>query len=252
VHGESAEDNHRPEMAHLRRAERALPRAAPADTGEGGAVTLAISHRDLMQATAAKRIPGGAHWIFELKYDGFRCLALKEGDCVRLLSRQGCDMAHSSPDIVAAMQALPGDAAIDGELVVVDHEGVPQFEKLARRARTRQPMQAAHLAKRDPAALFAFDLLWCLETDQRNLPLLERRETLSALLAHSILIRAVSHVAAGDELYAAMVLLELEGIVAKRPDSRYVAGRSPNWQKIQTPFGRPASRARSRSAYGCS
>jgi bifunctional non-homologous end joining protein LigD len=207
-------------------------------------VTLAITHRDLMQATAANRVPGGAHWIFELKYDGLRCLALKEDDCVRLLSRQGCDMAHSFPDIVAAMQALPGDAAIDGELVVVDQEGVPEFEKLARRALTRQPMQAAHAAKRDPAALFAFDLLWCLETDQRDLPLLERRETLSALLAHSALIRAVSHVAAGDELYAAMVQLQLEGIVAKRSDSRYVAGPSPNWQKIQTPFGRERERRR--------
>jgi bifunctional non-homologous end joining protein LigD len=105
-------------------------------------------------------------------------------------------------------------------------------------------MQAAHAARHDPAALFAFDLLWCFETDQRDLPLLERRETLSALLAHSILIKAVSHVAAGDELYAAMVRLELEGIMAKRPDSRYVAGRSPNWQKIKTPFGREREQRR--------
>jgi bifunctional non-homologous end joining protein LigD len=201
-------------------------------------VTLAITHRDLMQATAANRVPGGAHWIFELKYDGFRCLALKEDDCVRLLSRH-------FPDIVVAMRALPGDAAIDGELVVVDHhDGVPQFEKLARRALTPQPTEAARAAERDPAALFAFDLLWCLETDQRDLPLLARRETLSALLAHSALIRTVSHVAAGDELYAPMVQLELKGIMAKRSDSRYVAGRSPNRQKIQTPLGRKRERRR--------
>jgi bifunctional non-homologous end joining protein LigD len=206
-------------------------------------VTLPISHRDLMHATAVTRIPVG-DWIYELKYDGFRCLALKDGDRVRLLSRQGRDMAESFPDIVRAILALPDGVAIDGELVVVDQEGVPQFEKLARRALTSKPMQVAHAAKRDPAALFAFDVLWCMETDQRDLPLLERRATLYALVAHSTRIRAVSHVTAGAELYAAMVKLELEGIVAKRPGSRYIAGRSANWQKIKTPIGRERERER--------
>jgi ATP-dependent DNA ligase len=203
-----------------------------------------LSHRDLMHATAVKQIPRGTSWIFELKYDGFRCLALKDDTHVRLLSRQGRDMAASFPDVVRAILEIPDGVAIDGELVVVDNQGVPQFEKLARRALTRNPMQVAHAAKRDPAALFAFGVLWCMDTDQRPLPLLERRATLSALLTHSNLIRAVGHVTAGAELYAAMVTLGLEGIVAKRPDSRYVAGRSANWQKIKTPTGRERERMR--------
>jgi bifunctional non-homologous end joining protein LigD len=128
--------------------------------------------------------------------------------------------------------------------VVVDKHGVPQFEKLARRALTQRPMQVVHAAKRDPAALFAFDVLWCLDTDQRPLPLLERRATLSALIAQSNRIKAVGHVTEGAELYAAMVKLGLEGIVAKRSDSRYVAGRSANWQKIKTPMGRDRERER--------
>jgi bifunctional non-homologous end joining protein LigD len=76
----------------------------------------AISHRDLMRPTPAKPF-SAAGWIFELKYDGFRCLALKHGDSGRLLSRNGNDMIDRFPEVAEALRGLPADVVLDGELV---------------------------------------------------------------------------------------------------------------------------------------
>jgi bifunctional non-homologous end joining protein LigD len=197
---------------------------------------MKVSHRDLMHPMPAKLLPLGMDWLFELKYDGFRCLALKDGRQVRLLSRRGREMAQSFPEVVAAILALRGTVAIDGERVVM-HNGLPDFERLARRALTRLPIAVARAQQRDTAVFCAFDLLWRAK-DQRRRPLLERKAGLQELLHEAPPgIVYIDHVHAGAETYAFAVAKGLEGIVAKRAGSPYVGRRSHDWRKIKTAAG---------------
>src|SRR4051812_5857933 len=96
-----------------------------------------ITHRELMLATESKRAFDRAGWLFELKYDGFRVLAVHDGERARILSRRGNDLSASFPEIVACLRMLP-ELVLDGELVVLDQEGKPQFERLSRRARMKK------------------------------------------------------------------------------------------------------------------
>src|SRR4051812_32961853 len=111
-----------------------------------------ISHRDLMLAQKAAKPFDRPGWLYELKLDGYRVLAIRDGAGVRLLSRRGNDLAASFPEIMADLIALP-EMIADGELVVLDAEGKPQFERLQRRARFRRPDAIAKAARGDPAAV---------------------------------------------------------------------------------------------------
>ena len=206
---------------------------------------LNISPRDLMQPGIAKDLPDGGDWVFELKYDGFRCLAIRDSRRVRLLTRDGNDLARCFPEVVLEFRNLPGEVVLDGELVVLDERGRPQFERLCRRARMSRGLTVMDASKRDPAALLAFDILWCERIDQRNKTLLERRRALSRLVRGTERIKVVNHVDVGSAAYHFAVQMELEGIVAKKLGSYYVAGSSMNWLTIETPIGRQRERLRS-------
>ena len=197
-----------------------------------------------MHGTSVSRFPTGGQWIYELKYDGFRCLALKEDKRVTLLSRNGRDMARSFPEIVSELSKLPGTLAIDGELVVIDSKGRPQFEPLARRALTTLPIAVQRAVERDPARLYAFDILWCRGKDQRRRPLLDRKLTLQKLLSRTNRVRYLAHTEEWRNLYDFALKMELEGIIAKRADSFYVARRTRDWLKIKTPIGQKREQQR--------
>jgi bifunctional non-homologous end joining protein LigD len=81
-----------------------------------------VSHLDLMLATSAAKPFDRPGWVFELKYDGFRVLAIRQGDEARLLSRRGNDLSVCFPEIVECLRDLP-DSVLDGELVVLDDQG---------------------------------------------------------------------------------------------------------------------------------
>jgi bifunctional non-homologous end joining protein LigD len=97
-----------------------------------------ICHRDLTLATLGKLFsaPG---WIYELKYDGFRCLVCKHGDIVRLESRRGRDMGVMFPELVAEILVISADFVADAELVVLDDQGRPQWDRLHRRHAVHSP-----------------------------------------------------------------------------------------------------------------
>ena len=198
-------------------------------------MTSRITHRDLMLATAAPAAFSRAGWLFEPKYDGFRIMARKDGDTPRLITRNGIDLARPFPELVIELEGLP-DLVLDGELVVLNEEGKPQFESLRRRARmTRLPPRRAGTA-REAAAIFAFDLLSLAGEDLRNLPLLERKAMLQRVLRKGVRIRYLQHVEEqGEALYRAIAEAELEGIVAKKADAPYRAGRTRTWLKVKTP-----------------
>jgi len=120
--------------------------------------------------TLATKPPVGPQWIHEIKHDGYRLIACRHGDRVRLFTRRGYDWAERYPQIREAMLALAQDATIDGEAVVCDAMGVANFELLHGREHGRL------------AFLYAFDLLELDGVDLRPFPLERRKDLLRKLL----------------------------------------------------------------------
>ncbi|HEY2736960.1 MAG TPA: DNA ligase, partial [Thermoanaerobaculia bacterium] len=175
-------------------------------------------------------------WLFELKYDGFRMLAERRAGTPRLLYRSGHDATAIFPEIARAVAALPCDLVLDGEAVSLDETGRPVFQLLQRRALRTRRIDVEQAAVATPATFFAFDLLVCEGYDLRPLPLAERKDLLARIFAlvpetPLRLIEALPE--RGEDLYAAVQGLGLEGIVAKRADSPYRGGYSPHWLKVR-------------------
>jgi bifunctional non-homologous end joining protein LigD len=191
---------------------------------------------ELMLAETAEKPFSRPGWLFELKLDGYRILAAKEGPLVRLLSRNGNDLAASFPEIVRAVSALPFErVVVDGEIVTPDDAGRPSFQRLQGRARLRRSLDVRRAAIETPATFYAFDLLGFEEFDLRTLRLTERKSLLQRLLPPAGVLRYLEHFERdGEALYERVQGLGLEGIVAKKADSPYRAGRSPSWLKVRT------------------
>ena len=170
-----------------------------------------------------------AGWCHEVKFDGYRVqLRIEDGD-VAVLTRKGLDWAGKFGAIVKAAKALP-DALIDGEIVALDHTGVPSFSAL----------QAAIADnKTGDLIFFGFDLLFADGEDLRALPLRDRKQRLMRLLeprrnGKEKLIRYVDHFEdRGDTVLESAKKLQLEGIVSKKLDAPYRSGRSESWTKAK-------------------
>src|SRR5216110_3467240 len=174
-------------------------------------------------------------WLFELKLDGYRVRAGREQGEARLLTRKGNDIAAAFPEIARALVALPFEGFIlDAELVVPDEAGRPSFQRLQNRAKVSRALEVRRAAVESPAVLYVFDLLAFEGYDLRPLPLERRKALLERMVPRVGPIKYIEHFATnGEALYEQVVKLGLEGIVAKKADSSYRAGRSPNWLKIR-------------------
>jgi bifunctional non-homologous end joining protein LigD len=170
--------------------------------------------------------PDGPTWVSEVKFDGYRLLARIEAGVVRLMTRNGHDWTERMPHLARALAGLNVQAAmIDGELVALDSDGVPSFADL----------QAALSAGRDKALVYyAFDLLHLDGWDLRQATLLDRKTLLRALGPWDGALRYSDHQAGRSAAFLALVAKRgLEGIVVKRADAPYRAGRGPAWAKIK-------------------
>jgi bifunctional non-homologous end joining protein LigD len=177
--------------------------------------------------SSALNPPAGDGWIHEIKLDGFRMLARRDGAAVRLLTRRGIDWTTRYPAIAAAMAALAcRSCLIDGEVVICGEDGMPVFDRLRY---GRQPQSEA--------VLFAFDLLELGGKDLRRTQLEERKGVLAKLVRKaSWTVQLNEHIAErGDIVFRHACKLGFEGIVSKRLDSPYVSGRSRLWIKSKTP-----------------
>jgi len=179
------------------------------------------------------------HWLFELKYDGYRLLIDKDADTLVLRSRNGHDLTRRFPEIARAAARLPLDRFLmDGELVVLSGSGVPDFSLLQRRARLSGELEVARAAIEQPCTCFAFDLMIAgqgeTDVDLRAVALHKRKSVLARLLPPHGPIRFSDHVTGkGRATFAAAVELGLEGVVGKRRDSPYESGRSRAWIKVR-------------------
>jgi len=188
-----------------------------------------------MLAEPRDRPPSGANWYFELKYDGFRLMASRRGDAVALAYRSGRVTTHCYPELVRTLAALPWQSfVLDGEVVVLDDDGHPNFERLQKRAQLAKVQEIERATLEHPATYFVFDLLELDEHDLRRVPLRERKQLLQAIVPVAGPIRYADHFeGSGQQLLERVVGIGLEGIVAKRGDSSYRSGRSSDWIKIR-------------------
>jgi bifunctional non-homologous end joining protein LigD len=188
-----------------------------------------------MLATAAAAPFSKEGWLFEIKYDGVRVLALRHDDRVELYGRSGQVITGRYPELVAALGALPPrHFLIDGEIVACDPRGRPSFQLLQSRMGLTNPHDIERVAVSVPVVGIFFDCLGLDGHDLRRLPLLARKECLALLLPPVGSARYGDHVlAAGEAVFDAASEADLEGIVAKKTDGEYRAGRSKDWIKIK-------------------
>jgi bifunctional non-homologous end joining protein LigD len=174
-------------------------------------------------------------WIFELKLDGYRLLASKSHGESLLLSRNGNDYTEVFPEVARAIKALPFDECIvDGEVVVLDAEGRPSFSRLQQRGGLSSGVDIKRAAVELPATFYAFDLISLDGFDLRPLPLIARKKFLMEAMPKLGALRALDHIEREGEAFLHQVdQLHLEGIIAKRADVPYRAGRTDNWLKIK-------------------
>ena len=187
-----------------------------------------------MLATLSDRPFSDPNWLFEIKWDGVRALAVIHNDELTLRARSGNDITAQYPELRQLPKTITATQAIlDGEIAVLDERGRSHFEKLQERMHVRNP--SPKLVSDFPVVFFAFDLLYCDGYDIRESPLLERKELLQKILHPTPQIRLSDHqLEKGKELLVLAKENGLEGIVAKRIDSRYVSERSINWLKLKT------------------
>jgi bifunctional non-homologous end joining protein LigD len=154
-------------------------------------------------------------------------------------------MSDCFPELVESIQSVKHDFVCDGELVVLDDTGRPQWDRLKRRHVLGHPGRIKQAAAEEPACIFAFDLLWLNGEDYRPRALLERKWALYEVLGQRGRVRHAGHFAdSSAELWQLAVQLELEGIVAKDAGAPYTAGRSTRWIKVKTATGAERERQR--------
>ncbi|WP_241680612.1 ATP-dependent DNA ligase [Pseudactinotalea suaedae] len=188
-----------------------------------------------MMATLADALPDEPGWSYEMKWDGVRAIVEVEGDRVRLMSRSGRDQTAQYPelsvlpDLVAAHRAV-----LDGEIVALDDEGRPSFSLLQPRMQATKEPEIARAAQRRPVHLMLFDVLEVEETSLTAEPYVDRRDALEALVTEQGIVHVPPTSDHGSDALSASADLGLEGVVAKRRDSRYSPGRrSPAWLKLK-------------------
>jgi bifunctional non-homologous end joining protein LigD len=182
-----------------------------------------------MDCLSVSKLPEGLEWIWEIKLDGYRALAVKSGTGVTLFSRRRKSLNSQFPYIVEALADLPAGTVVDGEIVAIDDSGRPDFNLLQNFRADASRIQ-----------YYIFDLLYWEDRDLTRVPLVERRGLLkSVVVIREKRIRIADYFeAAPKDLLAAVREQRLEGIIGKRKDSLYQPGkRSGAWIKYRVNRG---------------
>jgi bifunctional non-homologous end joining protein LigD len=179
-----------------------------------------------MLATVVEEPFDDGEWIFEVKWDGYRAIAEIRDKAVSLYSRNGISFNKKFAPVVESLRTFHFEAVLDGEIVVVDDQGLPDFQKL----------QHYHDPGGGHLIYYVFDLLYFRGHDLTGLPLIRRKELLKEVLPSVPKIKFSDHVRKeGVLFYNAAKEKELEGIVAKHVQSTYETGRrSREWLKVKT------------------
>ena len=202
------------------------PRSRKKSGARGDALPESISPQ---LATLVDKVPGDDGWVYELKYDGVRLLCRCDGHDVRCISRNGIDWTHKVGPVVEALaQRKLSGAWVDGELIVTDPNGRSDFSLL---------QHILEQGRIEELQFCAFDLLYWNGEDLRKLPLAQRKARLEAAFSR---LPSKGVIRLSDQIHSDSAALitrvcnqHLEGLIAKKVDSTYTGGRSPDWLKIK-------------------
>jgi bifunctional non-homologous end joining protein LigD len=186
-------------------------------------------------------------WVFEFKWDGVRSILFlnRAKDKLEIQSRNGKSITHRYPEIVDQIKnsltngnssvKVKESVILDGEIVVLNEKGKPDFQKHQRRMNVESTTGIRALSCKIPATYYVFDILYLDGRNLQQLPLLERRKILSDILAAKSRIRISEYVEGqGGQMFEQARSMDLEGIVAKWKHGRYLQGsRSGSWLKIK-------------------
>jgi bifunctional non-homologous end joining protein LigD len=178
-----------------------------------------------MLATPVDKPFSSKEWLFELKLDGYRAIAVTGQKKIVLYSRNGISLASRYPAVVAALKKIKTEAVLDGEIVLLDEKGKPDFQLL----------QSYNKRGGYQLVYYVFDILSCRKKDLTGYPLIERKKILKKLLKKSPVIFFSSHIEEnGADFFKAVKSEDLEGMMAKKKDSPYLPGtRTRDWVKIK-------------------
>ncbi|SEP71192.1 bifunctional non-homologous end joining protein LigD [Virgibacillus subterraneus] len=198
---------------------------------------------NIMKPNASEQIPTGTEWVYEVKYDGFRCVLHWEKETIRLISRNDTDLTANFPEIIMACLAKQSSIEdslplrVDGELVVLNNEYQANFSWIQKRGRLKNKEPIENAAATRPASFMAFDLLEYEGESLVNEEFAERKKKLAVIFdkgQFESLLRYVPFTNDADELWAKVFDYKSEGIVAKRLNSVYGDKKKHNdWFKIK-------------------
>jgi DNA ligase D-like protein (predicted ligase) len=188
-----------------------------------------------MLSETTDKVPRGDDYVFELKWDGIRALITYEEGRIKLLTRNQIDVTAQFPELLEGDKAFRAtNAVFDAEIVSLDKEGKPIFKKVINRMQARGESNILKLSKTAPCYCYVFD---CLYLDGRSLigePLTKRKAFLKDAIRFDTPYRVSEAMEDGNSLFEAAREHGLEGIMAKRKDSKYLpAKRSDCWIKIK-------------------
>jgi bifunctional non-homologous end joining protein LigD len=211
--------------AHRMPASRLVP------AGKTGAMprTLSPMHAELGEAPF-----NHADWMWEPKLDGYRVLAFVDEEGVTLRSRRGLELSAAFPRLVAELGTQGPRMIVDGEIVAFGADGKPSFNALQNRVQLKTAREITAADQKAPVIFYCFDLLYFAGIDLRDMPYQDRRRYLKQCLLPSDLVQLVHASEDGEALHKAALANGFEGVIGKRKDSKYQAGRrSASWLKIK-------------------
>ena len=178
-----------------------------------------------MAAQVVDRLPEGPDWLYEVKFDGYRALLMKDGSRLQIRSRNNKDLTLAYRSVAAAGCRMNAQrAVVDGEIVAVDAQGHPSFQALQHRS--------AH--PEHTVVFYAFDLLHLGGEDLTGTPLETRRSKLPDVLGESGILMSIELPGTPQQVVEAVTALGLEGVIAKRRSSTYTPGeRNTSWLKLK-------------------
>jgi DNA ligase D-like protein (predicted ligase)/DNA ligase D-like protein (predicted 3'-phosphoesterase) len=186
-----------------------------------------------MLAEAADSPFSSSDWIFEVKWDGIRAISYVDNNGVSVLSRNGNELIQNFPEL-RELKELTRNVVLDGEIVLIS-EGKVDFQALIERSRATSPRYVDNMSKKYPATYVVFDMLEKDGVPLVGLPLAERKKMLGESVKEGKnVVLSLFIEGRGEEYYEGAIKLGMEGIMAKRKDSPYEAGRrSDSWLKIK-------------------
>ena len=194
------------------------------------------SHVSPMLMSEVEKPFSNPEWSFELKLDGIRAIAIKDGKTVHLLSRNGKEIAYKFPNLVSELREMPvEEAVLDGEIVVFDEQGRPSFQAMIGRFSLQNELDIKRWDATGHYDFLVFDVLHLNGTDLRAVTLANRRKVLEALNPKSNCMCMLDvFLADGQMLYEHATKLGFEGVVGKKLSSTYKDGvRTKDWVKVK-------------------